>query len=102
MRALLIAALALATPLHAERVKDLGSFEGLRANQLTGYGIVVGLAGTVTTVTAHALKLPAYDPARIDGTELRVDAVLACREALDANVNPLLAVEAMALALRTG
>ena len=38
---------------------------------------LVGLAGTVTTVTAHALKLPVYDPARIDGTELRVDAVLA-------------------------
>ena len=32
----------------------------------------------------------------------RIDAVLACREALDANVAPLLAVEAMALALRTG
>ena len=33
-------------PLHAERIKDLGAFQGLRANQLTGYGIVVGLAGT--------------------------------------------------------
>ncbi len=32
----------------------------------------------------------------------RIDAVLACREALDANVAPLLAVEAMALTLRTG
>lgn len=42
---LLLAALV-ATPLHAERIKDLGAFEGLRANQLTGYGIVVGLAGT--------------------------------------------------------
>ena len=31
---------------HADRVKDLGAFQGLRANQLTGYGIVVGLAGT--------------------------------------------------------
>ena len=31
---------------HAERVRDLGQFEGLRANQLTGYGIVVGLGGT--------------------------------------------------------
>ena len=31
---------------HAERVKDIGQFQGLRANQLTGYGIVVGLAGT--------------------------------------------------------
>ncbi|MDZ7587938.1 MAG: flagellar basal body P-ring protein FlgI [Parasphingorhabdus sp.] len=34
------------TPLQAERIKDLGSFQGLRVNQLTGYGIVVGLAGT--------------------------------------------------------
>ncbi|MET0238623.1 MAG: flagellar basal body P-ring protein FlgI [Sphingobium sp.] len=31
---------------HAERIKDLGNFQGLRANQLTGYGVVVGLAGT--------------------------------------------------------
>lgn len=35
-----------AFPLHAERVKDLGQFQGLRTNQLTGYGVVVGLAGT--------------------------------------------------------
>ncbi len=41
-----LALLLLATPLHAERIKDLGTFEGLRANQLTGYGVVVGLAGT--------------------------------------------------------
>ncbi len=46
MRALAIIALLFAAPLHAERIKDLGTFEGLRANQLTGYGIVVGLAGT--------------------------------------------------------
>ncbi|WP_225848294.1 DNA polymerase III subunit delta' [Streptomyces sp. HPF1205] len=32
----------------------------------------------------------------------RLDAILACREALDANVAPLLAVEAMTLALRAG
>jgi flagellar P-ring protein precursor FlgI len=31
---------------QAERIKDIGSFEGLRTNQLIGYGIVVGLAGT--------------------------------------------------------
>jgi flagellar P-ring protein precursor FlgI len=37
---------ALAAPAHAERIKDLGNFQGLRVNQLTGYGIVVGLAGT--------------------------------------------------------
>ncbi len=37
-----------------------------------------------------------------ESTLRRIDAVLACREALDANVAPLLAVEAMALSLRTG
>lgn len=45
-RLLFLLAAMIATPLHAERIKDLGTFEGLRANQLTGYGIVVGLAGT--------------------------------------------------------
>jgi flagellar P-ring protein precursor FlgI len=36
----------LVQPAHAERIKDLGTFQGVRPNQLTGYGIVVGLAGT--------------------------------------------------------
>jgi flagellar P-ring protein precursor FlgI len=42
------AALAAVAPVaaHAERVRDLGAFQGVRTNQLTGYGIVVGLAGT--------------------------------------------------------
>lgn len=45
--ALLLALAALiAMPAHAERVRDLGSFDGVRPNQLTGYGIVVGLDGT--------------------------------------------------------
>ena len=43
---LLIAALFVAAPASADRIKDLGTFQGLRANQLTGYGMVVGLAGT--------------------------------------------------------
>jgi len=38
---------------------------------------LVGLAGSVTTVTAHALGLPAYDPKAIDGAVLGVDATLA-------------------------
>lgn len=38
--------LALATPAYADRIKDLGQFQGIRSNQLTGYGIVVGLPGT--------------------------------------------------------
>ncbi len=40
------ALLCLAQTARAERIKDLGEFQGLRANQLTGYGVVVGLSGT--------------------------------------------------------
>jgi flagellar P-ring protein precursor FlgI len=47
MRALFIMiAMLFAPAAHAERIKDIGQFQGLRANQLTGYGVVVGLAGT--------------------------------------------------------
>lgn len=47
MRWLIVAlALLIAGPAQAERVKDLGQFASVRANQLTGYGIVVGLPGT--------------------------------------------------------
>mgnify|MGYP001166390896 FL=1 len=40
--------LSLATPLavQADRLKDLTSIAGVRSNQLVGYGLVVGLAGT--------------------------------------------------------
>ncbi len=31
---------------HAERIKDLATVAGVRSNQLIGYGLVVGLAGT--------------------------------------------------------
>ena len=31
---------------HAQRLKDLASIAGVRSNQLTGYGLVVGLDGT--------------------------------------------------------
>jgi flagellar P-ring protein precursor FlgI len=44
--ALFLAALLVSLPAHAERVRDLGAFQGVRTNQLTGYGVVVGLAGT--------------------------------------------------------
>ncbi|MBC7290571.1 MAG: Ppx/GppA family phosphatase [Actinotalea sp.] len=44
---------------------------------------LVGLAGTVTTVTAHALDLDEYDPVAIDGAVLPVDRVLrSCHELL--------------------
>ncbi len=42
----LFAALLVATPAWAVRIKDVGSFEGVRENQLIGYGLVVGLDRT--------------------------------------------------------
>lgn len=36
----------LAPAVHAERIKDIASFEGMRENQMIGYGLVVGLDGT--------------------------------------------------------
>ncbi len=36
----------LVSPAQAERLKDLSDVEGNRPNQLVGYGLVVGLAGT--------------------------------------------------------
>jgi exopolyphosphatase/guanosine-5'-triphosphate,3'-diphosphate pyrophosphatase len=36
---------------------------------------VVGVAGSVTTITAHALRLPRYSPEVIHGSELSIDAI---------------------------
>jgi exopolyphosphatase/guanosine-5'-triphosphate,3'-diphosphate pyrophosphatase len=36
---------------------------------------VVGVAGSITTITAHALKLPEYSPDAIHGTELPIGTV---------------------------
>jgi flagellar P-ring protein precursor FlgI len=48
LRAMLLALAVLAVPslAHAERIRDLGTFQGVRTNQLTGYGVVVGLSGS--------------------------------------------------------
>lgn len=46
---LIVVTVALAfvsNPAHAERIKDVVSFEGVRDNMLMGYGLVVGLNGT--------------------------------------------------------
>ncbi len=37
---------SLFTAVHAERIKDIAAFSGVRENELIGYGIVVGLNGT--------------------------------------------------------
>ena len=56
---------------EAERVVDLSS-----------PGRLVGLAGTITTVTAHALNLQTFDPQALNGAELSPQAVLASCEAI--------------------
>jgi len=43
--AILVSAIG-ASPAHADRIKDLVTIGGGRANQLIGYGLVVGLQGT--------------------------------------------------------
>ncbi|WP_124079408.1 flagellar basal body P-ring protein FlgI [Pigmentiphaga humi] len=43
---LVMCAALLAAPAHAARVKDLANVQGVRNNQLVGYGLVVGLDGT--------------------------------------------------------
>jgi flagellar P-ring protein precursor FlgI len=43
---LIISVWHLSFPLSAERIKDLTSIQGVRSNQLIGYGLVVGLDGT--------------------------------------------------------
>lgn len=44
--AVTVALAIVSNPAHAERIKDVVSFEGVRDNMLMGYGLVVGLNGT--------------------------------------------------------
>jgi flagellar P-ring protein precursor FlgI len=46
MFSLLLLVLMFPVESHGARLKDLASWEGVRDNQLIGYGLVVGLAGT--------------------------------------------------------
>lgn len=43
---LLLAAVGAAAPAHALRIKEIAAIQGVRSNQLSGYGLVVGLDGT--------------------------------------------------------
>lgn len=54
---LLLAAIGIA-PAYAERIKDIASIEGIRTNQLVGYGLVVGLdkSGDKTKFTGQTLR----------------------------------------------
>jgi flagellar P-ring protein precursor FlgI len=78
---------------HADRVKDLTNVGGVRGNQLVGYGLVVGLAGTGDgkdpTFTGQSLKAileslgvttnpyDDYDLAQSRGRPIQVDNVAA-------------------------
>ncbi|MBF4991633.1 flagellar basal body P-ring protein FlgI [Methylophilus sp. 'Pure River'] len=56
---MLACGLLLATPFaQAERIKDISNIQGVRANQLIGYGLVVGLDGTgdMTTQTPFTVQ----------------------------------------------
>jgi len=48
--ALAVLACAVSTATATSRIKDLASIEGIRQNQLIGYGLVVGLNGTGDTL----------------------------------------------------
>ena len=59
MLALIAGSTWLAVPVaHAERVKELASIQGVRTNQLIGYGLVVGLdgSGDQTTQTPFTIQ----------------------------------------------
>jgi flagellar P-ring protein precursor FlgI len=43
---LIVSMVLLSTPAYAVRIKDMADVEGMRPNQLVGYGLIVGLDGT--------------------------------------------------------
>ncbi|SFU03075.1 Ppx/GppA phosphatase family protein [Arthrobacter sp. ov118] len=68
----------------AEADVDAAISEAARTVPLERATAVVGVAGSVTTITAHALRLPEYSPAAIHGAELDLDTVQkACTELLE-------------------
>ncbi|MBP1234660.1 exopolyphosphatase/guanosine-5'-triphosphate,3'-diphosphate pyrophosphatase [Arthrobacter sp. PvP102] len=67
----------------AEADVDAAITEAELAVPLERTTAVVGVAGSVTTITAHALRLPEYSPAAIHGAELPLSTVgEACTELL--------------------
>jgi len=56
-----LTAAVLAPPAIAQRLKDLASVSGVRANQLVGYGLVVGLDGTGDQTTQTPFTVQAFN-----------------------------------------
>jgi exopolyphosphatase/guanosine-5'-triphosphate,3'-diphosphate pyrophosphatase len=68
----------------AEADVDAALSEAGLAVPLERTAAVVGVAGSVTTITAHALRLPEYSPAAIHGTELPLSTIdEACTDLLE-------------------
>ncbi|MBM9505320.1 DNA polymerase III subunit delta' [Actinacidiphila acididurans] len=63
---------------------------------------LAGSPARIANTESHDAIHRIASASRPEQTLRRIESVLACREALDANVAPLLAVEAMTLALREG
>src|SRR5690554_6423806 len=57
----LILAMGLLGNAQAERLKDLASIEGVRNNQLIGYGLVVGLNGTGDQTTQTPFTVQTFN-----------------------------------------
>lgn len=79
----------------------------LALTELTGFyrDVLTLQLGTRSAIANEDVRDAVDRIARASGPERtlrRIESILACREALDRNVAPLLAVEAMTLALRAG
>ena len=78
----LIASFFMSGHASAERIKDLASIRGVRANQLIGYGIVIGLNGTsdsdkTTFTTQSVVAMLARNNVRVDMRGLKLKNVAA-------------------------
>ena len=57
----MLGCLLLSLPTQAERLKDLASIQGVRSNQLIGYGLVVGLNGTGDQTTQTPFTVQTFN-----------------------------------------
>src|SRR5204862_681300 len=65
--------LCVAGPASGARLKDIAAIEGVRENQLTGYGIVAGLSGTGDTQQAIFTVQSVLNMLRRKGLTLNVN-----------------------------
>lgn len=72
----------------AESDVDAAIDAALQVVPLANATAVVGVAGSITTITAHALKLPEYYPSAIHGAELSINELRAAADDLLARTRP--------------